>query len=287
MSPEPGRPWRFLDSGPGGAAFNMALDEALLRAVAAGESPPVLRVYRWSGPSVSLGYAQRAERELDMAACAVAGVAVVRRLTGGRAVWHADELTYSFAGPSGTERLGGSISESWWLIARAISGSLESLGARTDLAAADRARKAVPQPGSANPCFSSATRHEITFQGRKLVGSAQRRVEGAFLQQGSLLLTNCQGRFLDFLPAWVDQAARARMCEALEQGVTGLDRAAGRYVCYEEAAAALHLGFAQSFGAALEPDTPSEFEMSLTRHLAHSRYADPDWPSREHGRQQL
>ncbi|MCE5272192.1 lipoate--protein ligase family protein [bacterium] len=281
MSPEFGRPWRFLDSGPGGAAFNMALDEAILRAVSAGESPPVLRVYRWSGPAVSLGYAQRAGRELDLAACAAAGVSVVRRLTGGRAVWHDDELTYSFAGPSGTERLGGSISESWWLIAQAIAGSLEGLGARTDLAATGWPRKAASHPGSANPCFSSATRHEIAFQGRKLVGSAQRRVEGAFLQQGSLLLTNCQGRFLDFLPAWVDEDSRARMRQALEQGVTGLDRAAGRYVCYEEAAAAFHLGFAQSFGTALEPDTPSDFEMSLARHLARSRYSDPDWPNRE------
>ncbi len=283
MRPELTGRWRFLDSGPGDAAFNMALDEALLRSVAAGESPPALRVYRWSGPSVSLGYSQRAERELDRAACFEAGVQVVRRLTGGRAVWHEDELTYSFCAPTGTEHLGRTISESWLRIARGIHSALSSLGVETDLTALEKDSRSASAPGSANPCFSSVTRHEIAFRGRKLVGSAQRRIEGAFLQQGSLLLSNCQGRLLDYLPPWVPAETRTRMRAALDMGVAGLDRAAGRRISYEEAAAAFHLGFAQAFGVSLEPDEPSPEEMHMAVRLARARYSDPDWPGLEKG----
>lgn len=283
MRPELTGRWRFLDSGPGDAAFNMALDEALLRSVAAGASPPVLRVYRWSGPSVSLGYSQRAERELDRAACFEAGIQVVRRITGGRAVWHEDELTYSFCAPTGTDHLGRTISESWLRIARGIRSALSCLGVESDLAAGEKDSARGAATRSANPCFSSATRHEIAFQGRKLVGSAQRRVEGAFLQQGSLLLSNCQGRLLDYLPPWVTDETRARMRAALEKGVAGLDFAAGRRISYDEAAAAFHLGFAQAFDVSLEPVEPSPEELRQAARLARARYSNPDWPGLEKG----
>ena len=93
------QPWRFVDTGARDAASNMALDEALLVMHEAGATPPTLRVYGWCQPTLSLGYAQNAQQEVDLAACHTQGVAVIRRPTGGRAVLHDQEVTYSVVMP--------------------------------------------------------------------------------------------------------------------------------------------------------------------------------------------
>ena len=93
------QPWRFVDTGARDAASNMALDEALLVRHEAGATPPTLRVYGWCQPTLSLGYAQNAQQEVDLAACHTQGVAVIRRPTGGRAVLHDQEVTYSVVMP--------------------------------------------------------------------------------------------------------------------------------------------------------------------------------------------
>lgn len=271
-SPEQGPPWRFIDSGPGGASFNMALDEALLRSVASGGSPPTLRVYRWERPSVSLGYAQKAERELDLERCARDGIEVVRRMTGGRAVWHEDELTYSFCGPADSDILGRTIAESWLVIARGILQALEVIGVTASLVPAGG--KTPVAARTANPCFSSASRYEIAFRGRKLVGSAQRRFGGAFIQQGSFLLSNCQARLIDYQPRATEGPERGRLVGVLDRSVVGLDLAAGRRVGYAEAAEAFRVGFARAFGVELIPCPPAKGELETAGELACKRYVN-------------
>ncbi|HLA38829.1 MAG TPA: lipoate--protein ligase family protein, partial [Candidatus Glassbacteria bacterium] len=193
--------WRFIESPPGEAAFNMALDEALLRSVAERDSPPVLRVYSWSGPSVSLGYNQEIGREIDLERCRHLGVAVVRRPTGGRSVYHDRELTYSLCGPGASARLGRSLEETTRMVAEALCAALDRLGISADEPA--RGHGAIRgAAGLCNPCFSSASRYEISVAGRKLIGSAQRRSAGdrAFLQQGSVLIANSQARLDELAP---------------------------------------------------------------------------------------
>jgi lipoyl(octanoyl) transferase len=274
---EDSRPvWRFIDSGAGDAPLNMALDEALMRSVAERLSPPVLRVYRWSSPAVSLGYGQRAERELDLGRCREAGVQVVRRITGGRAVYHSDELTYSFSGPEDTEFLGRTVAGTYRLISQAIICALRRLGLHPESAPAHPGEGRASRPGAANPCFSSASRFEITLGGRKLVGSAQRRAGGAFLQQGSLLLRNRQSSLLDLIQAGASPDLCERLETVLSGQVTGLEEASGRRIGYGEAAEALRLGFEEAFGCSLAPGAPTESETALAERLARERYSTLD-----------
>ena len=162
----------------------MALDEILLhRAAASGEA--VLRVYAWSGPTLSLGRNQPAREEYDAAALRENGVAVVRRLTGGRAVLHDREVTYSVTAP---DSFGAALRDAYLRINQILVHGLRALG--VDAAIATPAGRA-PVPSIA-PCFEEPTEGELVLGGRKLVGSAQYREGGALLQHGSILVDDDQ-----------------------------------------------------------------------------------------------
>ena len=180
--------WRFLDTGASSGDFNMQADAVLLEAVAAGRSPSVLRLYRWDPPAITLGHNQDPGRELDLPQVRSAGIDVVPRLTGGRAVLHWEELTYSVICREGCGRLGASPGEAYREIGRALVAGLRAFGAPVDLHRREagqggRSAPEAPKP----PCFASTSKWEVTFRGRKLVGSAQRRIRGAILQHGSIL----------------------------------------------------------------------------------------------------
>ncbi|MBI4531080.1 MAG: octanoyltransferase, partial [Candidatus Latescibacteria bacterium] len=122
--------WRFLNTGFHDAFFNMACDEILLHRVCQGVSGPVFRVYGWSPPAISLGYAQRIDREVDVERCRAAGIDIVRRVTGGRAVLHWDELTYSVVCRVDDPLVGGSIMETYSTISRCLLAGLRLFGVR-------------------------------------------------------------------------------------------------------------------------------------------------------------
>jgi lipoate-protein ligase A len=177
-------PWRLLLSPPLDGATNMAMDEALLeRARASGEC--FCRVYTWSRPTLSLGRNQTAAGLYDLERAAALGVDIVRRPTGGRAVLHHRELTYAVAGPVGDE----SLRAAYERVTRLLTHALRTLGA--GVRQAEPAGRA-PAPTLA-PCFELPTRDELVLDGRKLVGSAQWREDGAFVQHGSILIDDDQG----------------------------------------------------------------------------------------------
>ena len=166
----------------------MQADAVLLEAVAAGRSPSVLRLYRWTPPAVTLGHNQDPGRELNLPQVRSAGIDVVPRLTGGRAVLHWEELTYSVICREGCGRLGMSPGEAYREIGRALVAGLRAFGApvglhRREAGQGGRLTPEAPKP----PCFASTSKWEVTCRGRKLVGSAQRRIRGAILQHGSIL----------------------------------------------------------------------------------------------------
>jgi lipoate-protein ligase A len=175
-------PWRLLPSPPLAAADNMALDEALLRRAArTGET--VLRVYAWAAPTLSFGRNQAAAGIYDPARARDLGVEIVRRPTGGRALLHHREVTYSVTAPADAD-----LRASYARINRVLLHALQSLGAAAQLAApAGRA----PLPGDA-PCFETPVEGELVIGARKLVGSAQWRDGGALLQHGSILVDDDQ-----------------------------------------------------------------------------------------------
>lgn len=165
----------------------MARDEARFHEQERAPSEPAtLCLYRWERPTLSFGYAQDPETEFDLEALGRAGVPWVRRPTGGRAILHADEWTYSVIGGLDDARLGGPLRRTYAAVTSVVRQALEDLGVQPD---PPSSRPPRGRGGAARTaCFASAWGHEITVRGRKLVGSAQRRGRNAFLQQGTILV---------------------------------------------------------------------------------------------------
>ncbi len=185
--------WRVLVDPPSSGPKNMAVDHALAACLSPGEA--VLRIYQWSRPTVSLGRNEPARDRYDPAAGRSAGIEFVRRPTGGRAVLHDRELTYAAVLPCPTP---GGLRATYSLINRGLVEALRSLGVPAAMAwgrgsSAVRGFAAGPDSG---PCFDELAPGEVTVAGRKLVGSAQARLEGALLQHGSLLIGPGQERLL-------------------------------------------------------------------------------------------
>jgi lipoate-protein ligase A len=193
-------------------AENMRRDRALLAAAERG-AEPVLRLFLFSPPGITLGMSQVPERELDLERCVADGIPWTNRPTGGGAIFHAEEWTWALAAPRDDPEWGGGPRDAYARASRLIVGSLRRLGVPASLVA--RGGPASPRsraPGPAAPCFASAARHEVVLDGRKLVGSAQRRTARGLLQEGSVLLGDGHLRLADYLrlpPAERDRARAA------------------------------------------------------------------------------
>ena len=176
--------WRYFPYAVYSGAENMAIDEALLLSMAHSEDPqPVLRFYGWNPATLSLGYAQSYHKEVNEEACRVEGSDIVRRPTGGRAVLHEYELTYSVIAPEHNPNVAGTVVQSYLRISQALLKGFRTLGVEAEMVASEvklQERSAV--------CFESPSWYELVVDGRKLVGSAQVRKEGVLLQHGSILL---------------------------------------------------------------------------------------------------
>jgi lipoate-protein ligase A len=251
--------WRFIDSGPMPGADNMALDEAMFEAHAAGAVPPTLRVYTWRPWAVSLGRFQRVEGSIDLEACRRLGIDVVRRPTGGRAILHtAEEVTFGVV--VSAARLGTTgIMDSYRALAAAIAAGLKLLG--LDARLVERRPAAGAQPSGQDPaCFAVKARCDLVVGAAKLVGSAQVQREGVILQQNSLPLR------IDLTP-WADVFVRSGPAPE----ATGLWDAAHRQVLYGEVASALRQGFAATFAIDFEDSEPTAEEQRRARQRREER----------------
>lgn len=190
----PARPWRLLYTGRRSGAFNMAVDAAVLRAVESGDAPPTLRIYGWDPWCVSLGHFQTPEHELDLAALKTRGWDFVMRPTGGRAVLHAEEITYSLLARRDEAHWCTTLGLAYDRIGAAWAEVLQGFGLcmvrGAGVPTSARATHGSPLQGQpAPPCFVSTSRAELAFAGRKVIGSAQRRTREAFVQHGSIPVT--------------------------------------------------------------------------------------------------
>jgi len=224
----------------------MAVDEALL----AGDGPPTLRLYRWRPHGLSLGYFQR-HADFDAETFGREGIVIVRRLTGGGAILHADEVTFSIVAPLSEPLFAGPVRRSYERVHAILAKAIERCGARAE----PRGGRALPsdEPGS-KWCYSDSTDVDLVCGDRKLVGSAQRRTGGRVLHHGSIVIR---------APRHAPETA-------------SLDAAGGetRPDVVEETIAAT---FAESLAIELRPRELSTSEASAARDLAASRYADPAW----------
>jgi lipoate-protein ligase A len=243
--------WRILSddlraAGRSGA-WNMAVDEAILAETEAGRSPPTLRVYGWTPACISLGHSQRASRELDLERVRALGYDVVVRATGGRAVLHIGELTYSIIAPNHAEDWCATQAISYRTISQAVAQALSDEGFGVSLDRGYPVEK--PQALRAmTPCFSSTARSEVVWGDRKVVGSAQRRTRGAFLQHGSILVSRDHRKMVDCLN--LDADRREGYLEILDRNAVSLEEALGRNLDW----ATLAGGFEKRFYAALGID---------------------------------
>ena len=192
------RDWRFLQTEAVDGATNMAIDEALWRSRQSGQASPTLRFFAWDPPTVSLGYGQALDDHVDVAACRAFGVGLVRRPTGGSAIYHDGperELTYTVVATNDDLGVTTDLLEAYRWIARALARGLQALGAPVEVIG-------LPPAGGPVPafCFARTGRYEIEVGGRKLVGSAQRRRGRCFLQHGSVLLGADEGRLRALFP---------------------------------------------------------------------------------------
>jgi len=180
--------WRVIEDGPKDGESNMAIDRAILASCASGKTLPTLRLYSWERPTLTVGYAQDFAKEIDVNRCRKLGIQIVRRPTGGRALLHNHEVTYSLTAPIPHSKFPPSLLGAYKVVARALLEGLKEIGVcGSDLASGgkpNRGRHSFHSPS----CLSSINHLEIEVQGAKLVGSAQRRTKRAFLQHGSMLL---------------------------------------------------------------------------------------------------
>lgn len=259
--------WRLLVTEPLDGPMNMAIDEALLRSRIAEDSPPTIRFYAWTSPTVSLGYAQSPDDGIDLAYCARMGIGLVRRPTGGSAILHGPqdhELTYSVVARAGDFRGADDVLETYRILSSGLAAGFARLGVAVEVVSLVRARRGT---ATAPFCFSRTGAYEIAVSGKKLVGSAQRRQAGAFLQHGSVLLAADDERV---------RGVFAGVRSPLD-GTTTLTAVLGRSIAFDDVVSRLAAGFGDVLGVPLVPAELSSREVELGERLVAEKYATQGW----------
>lgn len=267
--------WRLLNTGPADGATNMAIDEAILMAVAEGKSPSTLRFFAWEPPCLSIGYNQAVD-EVDIIRCQQAGVDVVRRPTGGRAILHTDELTYSIVAPQSEPRVAGGVVESYRRLSAGLVRGLRLLG--VDVVQAEAGHG--PNADASAACFDAPSAYEVTAGGKKLVGSAQVRRKEAVLQHGSLPLQGDITRICHYLMV-PSEERRGELRRELRARATSLELVLGRTIPFAQVAEALVSGFSEALNLHLEPGELSQHELALVQQFKREKYTAAAWNFRK------
>lgn len=252
----------------------MALDESILEHLGRGEALPTLRLYAWDPACLSLGHAQ-SSADVDMKRLQERGWEVVRRATGGRAILHTDELTYSVIGNTDDPLLAGGVLESYNRIAQALLLAVKRLGLAVEM----KEGKANPSVAPNPVCFEVPSTYEITVDGKKLIGSAQARKKEGVLQHGSLPLTGDLTRICQAL-VFVNEGAREEASMRLLTRATTVESALGYPVNWEMAAQIFIQAFEDQLGLCFEKGDLSESESTRTEQLVREKYDHPSWTER-------
>ncbi len=257
--------WRLLPCQALRASENMAIDEAVFRLNRPEGLPPTLRFFGWNPPAVSLGYFQKTFQEINVDFCRREGIDIVRRPTGGKAVLHEHELTYSLVAAIDHPLFTADILETYRVISSCIVEALNRLGLTPEMVYEGRSAVGTPLEGY---CFAAPSKYELLVDGRKICGSAQVRGGGAFLQHGSLLI--------DIDPV---RAAAAMGIEAasISSSTTTLREQLGRHMESDELASILRGAFEDTLGIRLAEAGLTETEEALKQELLAGKYATSRW----------
>jgi lipoate-protein ligase A len=267
--------WRLLISPPAFGAWNMAVDEVILEEVEQKLAPSTLRLFDWEPACISLGYAQPCS-DIDQERLNSLGWDWVRRPTGGRAILHTDELTYSVIAPLSDPRVSGGVLESYRRLSSALLSALHFL----HLPAESLPGKSHGVNNeSSTVCFQVPSNYEITAQGKKIIGSAQARRKNALLQHGTFPLCGDLSRITKVL-VFSDEQARIDASTHLLNNATTAETILGRLIPWQEAVNAFIFGFQSELNLEFTPTPLSVHEIRRVNELIQEKYVHPTWLER-------
>ncbi|WP_400163927.1 biotin/lipoate A/B protein ligase family protein [Brevibacillus sp. TJ4] len=269
--------WRYIVTKSMSPAMNMAVDEAILQMHAEKKVPPTVRFYTWNPATLSIGYFQKALKEINLEEVDRQGLGFVRRATGGRAVLHDKELTYSVIVSEDHPRMPSSVTEAYKVISMGLLHGFQNLGLQAEMVslASEEEKEKYSSPGS-SACFDSPSWYELVVEGKKVAGSAQTRQRGVILQHGSILL-DMDVELLFSLLHFSSERLKQRMMDSFRQKAVTINEVSSRPIGLEEAIEAFGRGFASGLEIELVPSELTAEELELAEELARTRYATEEW----------
>ena len=267
--------WRFLDTFRASGYENMAIDEAIYISCQQGNAPPTLRLYGWRPPAVSLGYFQKVEAAVDLRECRRHGIDVVRRISGGRAVVHNHELTYAVIAPEHPSPFSPRVLETYMTIGACLMKALKSLGLNVQwVGARDKHRSAPSVKNDTASCFSAPSWFEITVDGKKICGSAQKRGNGVFLQHGSILIEHDPELLAAVL---ISRKSKEAFVKEIADSTTSINHHLGYKVDVSELQERVLTGFEDTLGITFSRGSLTESETKLKDRLRREKYQSTAW----------
>lgn len=271
--------WNFINTGSQDPYYNMAMDEALLNFVSRGEIDPVIRFYTWNPATLSIGYFQRLQKEIDIEKVNEKGFGLVRRQTGGRGVLHDKELTYSVIVPESHPNMPSTITEAYRVISQGLLEGFKNLGFETYFAVprSKEEREKLKQPRS-SVCFDAPSWYELVVEGRKIAGSAQTRQKGVILQHGSILQDIDIDELFDMFIFKNDRLTK--MKEAFVEKAVAINDISDTHITLSEMEKAFEEGFKTGLNIEFKPLELSEQQLAEVKELE-EKYRSDDWMFRK------
>lgn len=272
--------WNFINTGNQDPYYNMAMDEALLNFVSRGEIDPVIRFYTWNPATLSIGYFQRLQKEIDIEKVNEKGFGLVRRQTGGRGVLHDKELTYSVIVPESHPNMPSTITEAYRVISQGLLEGFKNLGFETYFAVprSKEEREKLKQPRS-SVCFDAPSWYELVVEGRKIAGSAQTRQKGVILQHGSILQDIDIDELFDMF-IFKNDRLKAKMKEAFVEKAVAINDISDTHITLSEMEKAFEEGFKTGLNIEFKPLELSEQQLAEVKELK-EKYRSDDWMFRK------
>lgn len=272
--------WNFINTGSQDPYYNMAMDEALLNFVSRGEVDPVIRFYTWNPATLSIGYFQRLQKEIDIEKVNEKGFGLVRRQTGGRGVLHDKELTYSVIVPESHPNMPSTITEAYRVISQGLLEGFKNLGFETYFAVprSKEEREKLKQPRS-SVCFDAPSWYELVVEGRKIAGSAQTRQKGVILQHGSILQDIDIDELFDMF-IFKNDRLKAKMKEAFVEKAVAINDISDTHITLSEMEKAFEEGFKTGLNIEFKPLELSEQQLAEVKELE-EKYRSDDWMFRK------
>jgi lipoate-protein ligase A len=265
--------WRLIRTGHMDAAWNMAIDEAIMK-FAPILGRPTLRFYGWENTAITIGYFQDYDKEFDEAICRSMGINIIRRLTGGRAVLHDVEVTYSIVIPEGKSAVTGSVLETYRKISEGFVIGLRKMGLEVEVATPKNNVKEISEGTAA--CFDAPSWYEVTVNGKKIIGSAQVRKQGVLLQQGSIPLEMDVEKLFTVLKfADIESKQRAKML--FQQKAASLREVLGQRVSFLQVCEAIKEGMREALAIDFCEEELSEQEYKAAERIVEERYSQLEW----------